>query len=92
ELATVGAPAIVVPWAGAADDHQTDNAAVLGDVGGAIVRSEADLVSRGLLGDVDALIGDPERLAAIGAAAFAAGDAHRSGRLTDLIERVAAAR
>ena len=29
ELATVGAPAIVVPWPGAAENHQVDNARVL---------------------------------------------------------------
>ena len=31
ELATVGMPAIVVPWPGAADDHQVDNARELSD-------------------------------------------------------------
>ena len=36
ELTTVGLPSILVPWAGSADDHQTDNARILADVGAAV--------------------------------------------------------
>ncbi len=92
ELATAGMPAIVVPWAASADDHQSDNARILGDVGAAIVISEAELARDGLTAAVLDLVADQELLEQIGAAAYAAGDAHRSGRLTTLIEEIAAGR
>ncbi len=90
ELATAGMPAIIVPWAGAADDHQTDNARVLGDVGAAIVLAETDLTPRALTDKVTALIEHPRMLDDLASAAFTAGEAHRSGRLVALIEAVAA--
>ena len=92
ELSTAGIPAVIVPWAGSADDHQTDNARILGDVGAAIVITEADLSAARLADVVDDLATDADRLAAMAAASYAAGAAHRSGRLADLIESVGAQR
>ena len=92
ELSTVGMPAIIVPWAASADDHQTDNARILGNVGAATVISETDLTSDVLTAAVGELIRDQVALAAMGSAAYSAGEAHRSGRLTRLIEEVAAGR
>ena len=37
ELAAIGVPSILVPWPGAAEDHQTDNARSLADVGAAVL-------------------------------------------------------
>ena len=42
EVAVTGAPAILVPWAGAADDHQTDNVEWLSEVGAAVLMPEGD--------------------------------------------------
>ena len=92
ELATAGMPAVIVPWAASADDHQTDNARILGDVGAAIVVSEADLDDRRLADILAGFADDPASLEPLAAAAFAAGDAHRSGRLAALIDDVAARR
>lgn len=92
ELATTGMPAIIVPWAASADDHQSDNARILGEGGAAVVLSETELLQHGLTDTVVGLINDPDELRRIGAAAFTAGEAHRSGRLTQLIEEVAANR
>ena len=92
ELATAGMPAIIVPWAASAGDHQTDNARILGDIDAAVVLDEATVATDGLTSTVLALVDDPERLAEIAAAAFAAGEAHRSGRLTALIEATGARR
>ena len=88
ELSTAGIPAIIVPWAGSADDHQSDNARILGDVGAAIVITEADLSATGLAAVVSGLAEDPDELASMAAASYAAGEAHRSGRLADLIESI----
>lgn len=90
ELAAGGVPAIVVPWPGAADNHQLDNAKVLADLGAAVLVEEADLTVQRLLSEIDAMCADPVRLQALAEAARAAGADHRSGRLVALIERVAA--
>ncbi|MEO7397675.1 MAG: undecaprenyldiphospho-muramoylpentapeptide beta-N-acetylglucosaminyltransferase [Ilumatobacteraceae bacterium] len=92
ELATAGMPAIVVPWAAAADDHQSDNARILGDVGAAVVLSEAAVAARGLTNTVLDLVADADALHDLARSAFAAGEVHRSGRLIRLIEDVAAGR
>ncbi len=91
ELSAAGVPAILVPWPGAAENHQVDNARVLSDVGAGVLIEQQDLTVDRLATEVDALIADPARLASLAAAAHAAGAVHRSGRLVQLIERVAAA-
>jgi UDP-N-acetylglucosamine--N-acetylmuramyl-(pentapeptide) pyrophosphoryl-undecaprenol N-acetylglucosamine transferase len=89
ELATVGMPALIVPWPGAADDHQVDNARELSDHGGAVLILEADLTADRLVDEITDLVADRDKLAAMSAAAAAIGERHRSGALVDLIERVA---
>lgn len=89
ELATVGAPAIVVPWPGAAENHQLDNARTLSDIGGAILLEQHDLTARRLADEILRLAADRSSLDAIAATAHAAGEVHRSGRLVALIEEVA---
>ena len=90
ELATVGMPAVIVPWAASADDHQTDNARILGDVGAAVVLAEIDLTPARLGDIVAGFANDRTSLAEMAASAHDAGAAHRSGRLADVIEEVAA--
>jgi len=89
ELATTGTPAIVVPWPDAADDHQRGNARTLSDIGAAVLLEQDQLDAARLADEIDALIGHPERLAGIGAAAHVAGAVHRSSALIDLIDEVA---
>lgn len=89
ELATVGAPALIVPWPGAAENHQLDNARTLSDHGAAVTIVQSDLTVDRLAGEIDRLHGDPAALAAIADAAFAQGVRHRDGSLVDVIERVA---
>ena len=90
ELATVGAPAIVVPWPGAAENHQLDNAKVLSDQGAAVLLLQAELTVDRLVSEVERLIADPAELERVAAAAYSAGAMHRSGRLVAVVERVAA--
>ena len=91
ELATVGMPALIVPWPGAADDHQLDNARELSDHRAAVLIEERDLTVDRLVIELDRLMSDPSRLADMSMAASAIGSRHRGGALVDLIERVAAA-
>ncbi len=89
ELASVGAPAIVVPWPGAAENHQVDNAKVLSEQGAALLIEQHDLDGERLGAEIDALMFDRGRLAVIAHRAYEAGAIHRSGALIELIERVA---
>jgi UDP-N-acetylglucosamine--N-acetylmuramyl-(pentapeptide) pyrophosphoryl-undecaprenol N-acetylglucosamine transferase len=90
ELATVGMPAVVVPWPGAAENHQVDNARQLSDHGGAVLIEERDLTVDRLIDELNTFMSDPARLAAMSATASMLGAAHRSGKLVDVVERVAA--
>lgn len=89
ELATVGAPAIVVPWPGAAENHQVDNAKVLSERGAAVLIEQPEFTVDRLVAEIERFIAEPSALSALSAAAHAAGEVHRSGRLVQVIERVA---
>ena len=71
EIAAHGLPAILVPYPHAAGDHQTANARWMADGGAAVVVPDADLTPARLRAEVDALLGDPGRLAAMARAARA---------------------
>ena len=90
ELATVGVPAVIVPWPGAAENHQVDNARELSDQQAAVLIEEVDLTADRLVAEIDAMVSNPGRLARMSEAAGAIGARHRSGALVDLIERMAA--
>jgi UDP-N-acetylglucosamine--N-acetylmuramyl-(pentapeptide) pyrophosphoryl-undecaprenol N-acetylglucosamine transferase len=87
ELAVTGTPAVVVPWAQAAEDHQRANAAWLVDAGAALTLDDTDLDRLGAL--IDELRAEPARLGAMSVAAHALGDIHRRDGITHLIEELA---
>jgi UDP-N-acetylglucosamine--N-acetylmuramyl-(pentapeptide) pyrophosphoryl-undecaprenol N-acetylglucosamine transferase len=91
ELAAIGVPSILVPWPGAAADHQTDNARSLAAVGAAVLLPESQLTPDRLAREIEHLRADPSTLPAMAAAARSAGEIHHSGRLALLIEEVAGA-
>jgi UDP-N-acetylglucosamine--N-acetylmuramyl-(pentapeptide) pyrophosphoryl-undecaprenol N-acetylglucosamine transferase len=61
EVAAAGRAAILVPWAGAADDHQTLNAAPFRALGAAVVIGDAELTAGGLRAEIDAILADDAR-------------------------------
>ena len=65
EIAAHGRPAILVPYPHATADHQTSNARWMAQAGAAVVVSDADLDAARLAREVDGLVGDPARLAAM---------------------------
>jgi UDP-N-acetylglucosamine--N-acetylmuramyl-(pentapeptide) pyrophosphoryl-undecaprenol N-acetylglucosamine transferase len=70
ELAAAGKPALLVPFAAAADEHQRRNAEVMEAAGAAVMLQEKDLDVPGLLLDtLKKLFADRERLAAMASAA-----------------------
>lgn len=90
ELATAGVPAVVVPWAGAAGNHQLDNARELAGRGAAVLIEQDDFTVDRLVAEIERFAASPTEVAALAAAAHAAGALHRSGALPRLIEEVAA--
>lgn len=62
ELAAIGVPAVLVPLPGAPGDHQTANARALVDAGAAVMVIDSELDGARLHAEVDALIGQPDRL------------------------------
>lgn len=89
EIATVGVPAILVPWPGAADNHQELNARWLTDNGAAILGDDAGCADGSVTKIVVDLLADSPRCAALAAKAHVMGDRHRSGALVALIQSVA---
>lgn len=71
ELAAAGKPSLLVPFAAAADDHQTRNAEEMVKVGAAVMLRESDLADQGrVLETLVQLLSSHERLAAMSAAAL----------------------
>lgn len=92
ELAAAGVPSVLVPWPGAADDHQSANAAAMAAAGAAIVLPDADCTGEGLAAVADALLDDADRLAAMTAAARSVARPDAADQLASLVEEVAGAR
>lgn len=85
ELCVAGRPAILVPYAAAADDHQTVNARALGDAGAAWVMPESEFTPDALATRLAALLDAPQSLATAAAAARSLGMPDAAARLADLV-------
>jgi len=72
EIAAAGKPSVLIPYPHATQDHQTVNARYFEQAGAAVVIPDAELTAERLETTVAELLGDPARLAAMGAAAAAA--------------------
>jgi UDP-N-acetylglucosamine--N-acetylmuramyl-(pentapeptide) pyrophosphoryl-undecaprenol N-acetylglucosamine transferase len=91
EVAAVGVPAVFVPWAGAAQDQQDANAAVLVDAGGGIAVADHACTVETVEPVVDALLRDADRRAAMAAAARSFGRPDAAARVGALVEECARA-
>lgn len=90
ELQVAGRPAILVPFAAAADDHQTANAAGLTSVGAADVLTEAQFTPEALAALLERRLGDTHSLSVRAGAARAAAKPEAAKTLADLAEGIAA--
>lgn len=88
EVAVTGTPAVLVPWAGSAEDHQTLNVRWLSDARAAIHLTEDRIERLGPL--LRELQVDHERRSALSSRALEMGETHRQGAMAELIESVAA--
>jgi UDP-N-acetylglucosamine--N-acetylmuramyl-(pentapeptide) pyrophosphoryl-undecaprenol N-acetylglucosamine transferase len=71
ELAQYGLPAVLIPYPHATADHQTANARWMTGGGAAVVIDDRELTAQRLRAEVDAILLDQPRLAAMSAAASA---------------------
>ncbi len=85
DIAVVGRPSILIPLAIARRDEQTANARGLVDAGGAVMLTERELTVERLTDEVRAVLGKPERAAAMASAALSLGRPDAASRLADLV-------
>jgi len=86
ELTAAGKASVLVPFALAADDHQTSNARALQDAGAARMIEEKDLTGEVLARAVRETLETPGRLEAMESAARALGRPDAAARVADLLE------
>ena len=86
EILMAGVPAILVPLPGAPRDHQTRNAEALVAMGAAVHIPDPDCDGRRLAKELDALLGDPERLQAMRDAARTNGHPDAAARVAELVD------
>jgi UDP-N-acetylglucosamine--N-acetylmuramyl-(pentapeptide) pyrophosphoryl-undecaprenol N-acetylglucosamine transferase len=89
EVAVTGVPAILVPWSGAAGDHQTENVRWLADEGGAVLLPEAHIDELEHL--IERLRTDARARDDLSDRARSMGEVHRTGALAELVAAVALA-
>ena len=89
DLAAAGVPSVLVPWTGAADDHQTANARAFARAGAAIHLAEAECDAGRLAPVLEELLGDADRLAAMSRAARGLARPDAADAVAGLAESVA---
>jgi len=92
ELAVSGTPAVVVPLPGAPSDHQTANGRALAAAGAVVVVPDAECDGARLAAELDALLADSARLAAMRSAAATLARPDAAARVADLVEEAARGR
>jgi UDP-N-acetylglucosamine--N-acetylmuramyl-(pentapeptide) pyrophosphoryl-undecaprenol N-acetylglucosamine transferase len=91
ELAVIGRPSILIPYPHHTDEHQVVNARALEAVGAAILMQHAGFTAAALAEKLTALFEEPQRLAAMAAAAHGAGRPDAAMRLADMVGELIAA-
>lgn len=86
ELAAARLAAVLVPYPAAAGDHQMHNAHAVAAVGGAVVVPDAECTPERLAHEVETLLADDARLAAMSAAVHRLDRPDAAERVADLVE------
>jgi UDP-N-acetylglucosamine--N-acetylmuramyl-(pentapeptide) pyrophosphoryl-undecaprenol N-acetylglucosamine transferase len=89
EVAATGTPAVLVPWAGAAEDHQVENVRWLSERGAATLVAEGQ--PEAVIVEIERLRTEPAARATLAARAREAGAVHRRGGVANLIDSIALA-
>jgi UDP-N-acetylglucosamine:LPS N-acetylglucosamine transferase len=85
ELLVAGVPAVLVPLPGAPRDHQTRNAEALVAAGAAVLVPDAECDGDRLAREIEQLLGNADRLAAMSAAARALGHPDAAASVAELV-------
>jgi UDP-N-acetylglucosamine--N-acetylmuramyl-(pentapeptide) pyrophosphoryl-undecaprenol N-acetylglucosamine transferase len=88
ELTVIGRPAILVPLPGAIDNDQLMNATALERSEAARLMPQSQFTPEFLAQELDRMMGDPEQLRNIAAAARALGRPDAAARLADLVDAI----
>ncbi len=89
DISVVGRPSILIPFALAADDHQTANARGLVEAKAAVMLRENEVDTDRLAAEISAILSRPARARAMADAAQGVAKPDAQARLADLVERVA---
>ena len=93
ELAASGKPALLIPFAAATDEHQKRNAEAMVDAGAAVMLQEPELeVAGALLSQLTGLLHEPNRLAAMSAAARPLAHPAAAERIADRLATLSGAK
>jgi UDP-N-acetylglucosamine--N-acetylmuramyl-(pentapeptide) pyrophosphoryl-undecaprenol N-acetylglucosamine transferase len=91
ELLAAGKAALLVPFPGATDQHQLENARALENAGAARVIEQSSLTPERLVAEIDSLTSAPERLKAMEQKARSMAVPDAAARIADLIEELGVA-
>ncbi|MDP6457018.1 MAG: glycosyltransferase [Candidatus Marinimicrobia bacterium] len=91
EIAYCGKPSLLIPFPGAAANHQMKNAQNLADRDAAVIIKEGDLANDSFTEAIQSMIGDKERLAAMSIKAGGAAVQDAAERIVDEIVALAEA-
>ena len=86
ELAALGAPTIFIPFPHAMDDHQTQNAMQMQNLGGGLCLGESDLDAKSLATHLANLLGDPALLADMASKAKQLSKPDAASNIADMVE------
>ncbi|MCY3879441.1 MAG: undecaprenyldiphospho-muramoylpentapeptide beta-N-acetylglucosaminyltransferase [Rhodobacteraceae bacterium] len=89
EIAVMGRPSLLIPFAAAANNHQTANAESFADIGAAISITEADSTAERLSEAVLKMIAEPQVAIRMAAAAAAAARPNAAADFADSVEEIA---
>ncbi|MEM9474683.1 MAG: undecaprenyldiphospho-muramoylpentapeptide beta-N-acetylglucosaminyltransferase [Pseudomonadota bacterium] len=86
DIAAIGRPSILVPFAAATGDHQTANARALANAKAATVMPENRLTSQALSNEITRILSNPSTAAEMAQAAAGLGKPDAADRLADMVE------
>ena len=89
DIAVIGRPSILIPFAAAAGDHQSANARGLVDAGGAILIPESALDVASLAEQITTILSNPAAALQMSIAALSTGIPDATERLAALVEQLA---
>lgn len=90
DIAVIGRPSILIPYAAATGDHQTANAKGLEAAGAAVIFQERDLTAQKLSLELTHLLKDDERAAGMAKGAVSYGKPAAAAELAELVEGLCA--